>query len=57
MKISTARWHTRKVAAPTHHATDAAATGCGLELAAELLDGAGRVEAFGQQDDAVQEEE
>ena len=41
----------------SHHASDATATHAGLELILQVLDGAGGVEALGQQDDAVHEEE
>lgn len=40
-----------------HHGTDAASTHSRLELAVHLFDSTGCVEALGQQDDAVQEEE
>lgn len=40
----------------TYHSADAASTDGRLELAVQLLDCAGGVEALGQQDDAVQEE-
>lgn len=40
----------------TYHSTDAASADGGLELAVQLLDCTGCVEALGQQDDAVQEE-
>lgn len=40
----------------TYHSTDAASTDGGLELAVQLLDCAGCVEALSQQNDPVQEE-
>lgn len=40
-----------------YHGTDAAATNGGLKFAVHLFDGAGRVEALSQQDDAIEEEE
>lgn len=40
-----------------YHSADAAPADGGLELAVQFLDGAGGVEALGQQDDPVQEEE
>lgn len=39
-----------------YHSTDAAPTDGGLELAVELLDCTGRVEALSQQNDPIQEE-
>lgn len=40
----------------TYHSADAASTDGGLELAVQLLDSTGCVEALGEQDDPVQEE-
>ena len=57
---STSVWYSTGlewVRGETHHPTDTASTDSGLELAVELLDGAGGVEALRQQDDPVQEEE
>ena len=51
------RLHTVSVVVLTYHSTDAASTDGGLELAVQLLDCAGRVEALGQQNDPIQEEE
>lgn len=41
----------------TYHATNTASANGGLELAVQLLHSAGGVEALGQQDDSVEEEE
>lgn len=45
------------VVVSAYHSTDAASTDGGLELAVQFLDRTGRVEALGQQDDPIQEEE
>lgn len=49
--------HSPVVLIVTYHPTNTApANGC-LELAVQLLDSAGGVEALGQQDDPIEEEE
>lgn len=49
--------HTQNVCQENKQSTDAAAADGGLELAVQLLDCAGCIEALGQQNDPVQEEE